>query len=306
MKLPGRDEFESEFRSGVWDAAAREICRRHAISFENLRRADHGENVVFLAGERHIVKIYTPKKSGFSRERSALETLGGRTSLRIPELVGAGEIGGYDYLVTTLIPGRLMTREEWLSLKAPARFGLIGELAAGLKQLHSLDAGPAIVSWGEFLPHQAETALERQKAEGGNPEWITSLPKYLDENLYLLADKPANAFIHGDVHFGNLRVADHLTVGGLFDFADCLSGFFEYEFVAVGVLMIQGQRDEQREFLRAYGYRDREIDDELRRRLMLLTILYEHSSLKRYAARLGPGSENLTLLELERAIWNFQ
>jgi hypothetical protein len=39
--------------------------------------------------------------------------------------------------------------------------------------------------------------------------------------------------------------------------------------------------------------------------MMLLTILYEHSSLRRYAERLGPGSEKLTLDELERAIWSF-
>jgi hypothetical protein len=39
--------------------------------------------------------------------------------------------------------------------------------------------------------------------------------------------------------------------------------------------------------------------------MILLTILYEHSSLRRYAERLGPGSEKLTLDELERAIWSF-
>ena len=83
------------------------------------------------------------------------------------------------------------------------------------------------------------------------------------------------------------------------------TGFYEYEFVAIGVLMIQGQGDLQREFLRAYGYKDPEITEELRRRLMLLTILYEHSSLRRYAERLGPGSEKLPLEELEKAIWNF-
>jgi hypothetical protein len=38
---------------------------------------------------------------------------------------------------------------------------------------------------------------------------------------------------------------------------------------------------------------------------MLLTILYEHSSLTRYAARLGPSSENLGLEQLEQAIWSF-
>jgi len=124
----------------------------------------------------------------------------------------------------------------------------------------------------------------------------------------LLPDSPESVFMHGDVHFGNLRVSDDRerpVITGLFDFADSLKGFFEYEFVAIGVLMIQGQGELQRDFFRAYGYAESDINLNLRRRLMLLTILYEHSSLRRYAVRLGPGSEKLTLEELERAIWNF-
>ena len=96
-----------------------------------------------------------------------------------------------------------------------------------------------------------------------------------------------------------------LEINGLFDFADSLKGFREYEFVAVGVLMFQAQREIQREFFRAYGYLDRELDEEMRRRLMLLTILYEHSSLKRYAARLAPEAIRFTLERLEKSIWSF-
>ncbi|HEX8251485.1 MAG TPA: hypothetical protein VF599_25145, partial [Pyrinomonadaceae bacterium] len=87
--------------------------------------------------------------------------------------------------------------------------------------------------------------------------------------------------------------------------ADSLKGFHEYDFVAVGVLMIQGQGALQREFFRAYGYAENEINETLRRRLMLLTILYECSNLRKYALRLKPEAVDLTLDELERAIWNF-
>lgn len=69
--------------------------------------------------------------------------------------------------------------------------------------------------------------------------------------------------------------------------------------------MIQGQGELQREFFRAYGYAENEIDETLRRRLMLLTILYETADLRRYAVRLKPEAVNFTLDELERAIWNF-
>ena len=69
--------------------------------------------------------------------------------------------------------------------------------------------------------------------------------------------------------------------------------------------MFQGQGDLQREFFRRYGYPDADINEQLRRRMMMLTILYEWSSLRRYAERLSPEAVSFTLEGLERAIWNF-
>jgi hypothetical protein len=38
---------------------------------------------------------------------------------------------------------------------------------------------------------------------------------------------------------------------------------------------------------------------------MLLTILYECSDLRKYALRLAPSAVNLSLRELEAAVWTF-
>jgi hypothetical protein len=61
----------------------------------------------------------------------------------------------------------------------------------------------------------------------------------------------------------------------------------------------------QREFLLAYGYKESELDLNLRARLMLLTVLYECSDLRKYATRLRPEAVNFTLNELEAEIWTF-
>ena len=58
-------------------------------------------------------------------------------------------------------------------------------------------------------------------------------------------------------------------------------------------------------FRLAYGYTEAQLNPQLRARLMLLTILYECSDLRKYALRLGPEAIYLTLDELERAIWTF-
>jgi aminoglycoside phosphotransferase (APT) family kinase protein len=308
MKIPSLNEFESTFNDPVWIEVADAICRRHRIRYKTLERVDQGENIVVFIDRRRVLKIYTPQKNGFRRERSALEFALDRTTLQVPRIKKQGQIEGFDYLITDRMKGTMIKRDRWLTLSRPAQVAILTQLAYGLKDLHSHDPGEFHFDWQEFLRIQLYSVLERQRKEGGNPEWLESIPRYLDEHMHLLPKSPREVFMHGDVHFGNLLVTDHAkrpVISGVFDFADSLRGFHEYEFVAIGVLMIQGQGDLQREFFRAYGYTDAEINVELRRRLMLLTILYEHSSLKRYAIRLGVDPERLTLAELEEAIWNF-
>jgi hypothetical protein len=91
----------------------------------------------------------------------------------------------------------------------------------------------------------------------------------------------------------------------LFDFADSRVGWHEYDILAICVLMIQGERELQREFFRAYGCADADMNEEMRRRLMMLTMLYETSDLRRYALRLRPDAVDLDIYELEKAIWAF-
>lgn len=69
--------------------------------------------------------------------------------------------------------------------------------------------------------------------------------------------------------------------------------------------MIQGQADIQREFFKAYGYTESELDESFRKRLMMLTMLYETSDLRRYALRLKPEAVDYSLEELEKKIWSF-
>lgn len=302
------EDFNRSFREEVWQDAARAICARHGISYHVVRRCEQGENIIFFVDEKYVIKIFAPSRRGFEREKSALEFAAGKTSLQIPEIVAAGNIERCDYLVMTQLEWDPAAWQEWRKASKKEQIKLLAGIAAELKGLHSHNASSIDFNWNVFLEHQIGTCLERQKRAGANPEWLESLPRYLEENLFLLPKNPREVFLHGDIHFGNLRVTKKggkWQVFGLLDFADSLKGFHEYEFVAPGVLMIQGQGELQREFFRAYGYKENELDETLRRRLMLLTILYECSDLRKYALRLRPEAVNFTLEELEKAIWSF-
>lgn len=308
MKIPNPEQFEALHADDCWLDIGAEICRRLGLQFSQLRRSKHGESVVLLIDNSFVLKIYKPSKKGFTREKTAIDLIAGHTKIPIPEIIAEGEFECFQYLVTTQIRGDLMTRQQWLGTDRREQLALLEQLVSGLRHLHSINADRVEFDWTAFIRHQAETTLERQRSEGGNPEWIESLPRYIEDNIGLVPTDGRTSFMHGDVHFGNIRVVNEigrLRITGLFDFADSLKGFHEYEFIAIGVLMIQGQGDLQREFFRMYGYKDSDIDQTLRRRMMMLTILYEWSSLRRYAQRLRPAAINYSLSELERAIWSF-
>lgn len=251
MNISSVEDFQFHFKDDIWRSFAEIICRRHRLSFRHLRRSEGGEHIVFLVDDEFVIKIYTPFRRGFGREKAGLEFASGKTSLPLPEILFAGEIENFDYLVLTRLEGVLMTRDVWLGLEKRVQIKVISQLAAGLKELHSHNAQNIDFNWREFIERQAAIVIEKQTAIGVNPEWLERLPAYLEESLPLLPENPEKVFLHGDVHFGNLRLTAEKgswRISGLFDFADSLAGFYEYEFLAVGVLMIQGQGELQNFF----------------------------------------------------------
>jgi len=64
--------------------------------------------------------------------------------------------------------------------------------------------------------------------------------------------------------------------------------------------MVQGDAELQRALFRSYGYSDQEMNGELRRRLMLLTILYECSDPEKICVEAAP----LTPLTFRSPSWS--
>ena len=302
-----RLDFEASFEDPAWNDVAAATCKDAGVEFARLERASSSDHVVYLIDDRLVLKIFRPGRSCFERERKALEFAEGITAFRTPGIVNVGNFEGLDHIVTTQVPGQPFTRPEFLKLERHDQIGILSDLAAGLKQLHEMETEQFVDDWADFVAERANTFIDRQIAHGVNAKVIDALPAFIEDYFPLVPESPTS-FLHGDVHFGNLQLVQEngkLRIGGLFDFADSRRGYHEYEFLAVGVLMIQGERVLQREFLRAYGYADSDLNENMRTRLMMLTLLYETSDLRRYALRLRPEAVDYTLDELERAIWSF-
>lgn len=313
LKLPvitDSADYNRHFNDDVWRQAVATICARHKIPYTSLRRSAQGENIIFFVDEAFVVKIFAPFRDNFLRETTALEFAQGKLGIRTPELICTGEIENWSYLVMTRICGQA-SREVWASIGLRDRLEITSHLGVAMRELHT-HAAPLQTAldrdWRGFIARQARDSVERQRACGANPEWLDSLPEYIARRLPLLPANYQPVFLHGDIHAGNLLLREdggRWRIAGLIDFGDSLCGFQEYEFVAPGVLMLQGNRELQRALLLAYGYRETQLDLELRARLMLLTVLYECSDLRKYALRLAPASLSLALDELEQAIWTF-
>jgi hygromycin-B 7''-O-kinase len=304
-------DYKRHFHDEVWQQAAAIICARHRIPHRNLRRSSQGENIIFFVDEAFVIKIFAPYREAFLREKAALEFAHGKSGIETPAIMQAGEIEGWLYLVMTRLAGVLM-KDVWSSLDARDRVGIVSRLGVALNELHAhmapFNEAALNRNWDEFIERQARSSVERQRACGANPKWLESLPAYIAARRGLLPSKYKPVLLHGDAHPGNVLIArtgGRWRITGLFDFGDSFCGFHEYEFVAPGVLMVQGNRELQRAFLLAYGYREAQLDLSLRARLMLLTVLYECSDLRKYALRLAPEAVHLTLDELEAAIWTF-
>lgn len=304
--------YGNYFKDEIWLKAAAEICSRHNLSYSNLRHLPEGENGIFPVDEKYVVKIFAPFRSNFEREKAALEFIGNKMGIDIPEIVYSGEIEGWSYLILTQLKG-VASRELWAALEEKEKLEILQKLGEAARNLHLLNTGALSQTvlnrdWSEYVRQKSSEAVARQRACGANPEWLESLPDFLERNLKLLPAKFENVFLHGDIHAGNILLiqnAGRWQISGLLDLGDSFLGFNEYEFVAPGVLMMQGKSQLQREYFLAYGYKESELDAELRARLMLLTVLYECSDLRKYALRLAPEAVNFTLAELEKAIWKF-
>lgn len=304
--MPEVRDFDENFNSPAWFDHARAVLQSHGRYDELLTRAGGTDHVVFFVGDDLVLKIYRPERNCCEREKRSLGFASGRSEFTTPEIIRHGKLDGLDHLLMVRVFGSEMTRPEFLALDRYHQVSILEDIASGLTDLHGPPHG-FYSDWNEFIEERAATFIERQIGHGVNAKIIGQLPRYIDESLPLVPREPS-VFMHADVHFGNLRFTEKNgspAVSGLFDFADSRIGWHEYDILAIGVLIIQGERDLQREFFRAYGYADAHMNEEMRRRLMMLTMLYETADLRRYAMRLRPDAVDLDLYELERAIWSF-
>ncbi|GAC1350879.1 MAG: aminoglycoside 3'-phosphotransferase/choline kinase family protein [Ktedonobacteraceae bacterium] len=285
-----RADYESmRINADMWPRAMQVICQRHGLSSDRLVRfgdgtdpAD-GTNVVFAAGEQHIIKLFPPYwRRLFEADLTVSGHVYGKLSITTPEIYAHGILDGWPYLVMSRVPGVYLS-EVWDTLEQENQLRIVTELGEVVAHLHALPTKnlPLLeANWPEFVATRVKNCLQRHSEQGVSDYWLQQIPKYLEYASPLYPPDFTPAIVSGDIHQHHL-LAHQQEYGqwrltGLFDFDDARIGFHEYDLAAAGLFMMADNPTLLRAFLLAYGYAETDIDEPLSHRLMAYTLLHRY------------------------------
>jgi len=145
--------------------------------------------------------------------------------------------------------------------------------------------------WAEFVAEQRAGCRGRQAGLGLAEEWLAQIPAALDVEL----EGSPPVLVHTEIMRGHLFVeqdpAGRWGFSGLIDFEPAMRGAAEYDFVGVGSFVAEGDRRFLGRVLRAYGYRNVDLDFAFRRRMMGWSLLHYYSNLPGWMKRLPEPAE---------------
>ncbi|MCA9657192.1 MAG: aminoglycoside phosphotransferase family protein [Myxococcales bacterium] len=283
------------------------LAERHGVRGP-LRRATLGFNPVFL-GDDAAIKLYAPPYVAYwELEREALEWVGGRLPVAIPELRVAGELEGWRYAVLARVPGR-PAWELWPQLDAAGRERLVAELGALAAAIHdvSLAGCPSrlVLDWPAYLGERRAAALQKHRDRGLDEAWVAAIAAFVAGLPPIDTWPSRQVLLHNDLHLDHVHVDGDGRVVGLLDFGDVQVGAAEVEFASVGGFLAPLLPTAASTFLRAYGYADAALTPELARRLTGHVLLHRYCDVAPLLRRFPEASRPRDLEALHRRLWDF-
>jgi hygromycin-B 7''-O-kinase len=181
-----------------------------------------------------------------------------------------------------------------------------------VQTLHSVPVGRVTTmdtrreAWVTFVEQQATGAVAHHWRNGSLPEHLLAqLPDYLAGALPLFPPDFRPTIINCDLTCDHVLLTEqdeHWHITGLIDFGDVQVGHVDYEWVALHLSLLEGDRDLLRAFLRAYGW-EQVVDERFSRRMMAYSLLHLFSDMRPFVERLGGPERVRQIEELEAALW---
>ena len=316
MTLPSHIDpaaFDEHYRLQpvLWQEAILETCARHGIPADRIRAFADGSNLIAAVDDQYVVKIFPPfHRHQWESEYRVLQVLNGRLTFPIPELIASGErTDGWFYVILSLVPG-VSLEDVWANLTLSEKSVLLEQIGKMMAEVHAVPVPTQLESlephWTDFLARQITGCRERHR-KLKLPAWfMAGLEEFVQQALPLLPFAPESVILTGEYTPFNLLVMNTSGlwhISGMIDFGDAMIGYREYDLLGPGLFLCEGNRELLQCLLRGYGYSDVQVDQDLRRRLMLLAVLHRYSNFPVQLRIPGWRERAKSIEELEELIW---
>lgn len=296
--VPDEETFEAlRSRTEFWLPAIRHLADVHGLSGEPEPLLE-GSCVLFAVGDV-VIKLFEPwYRAHADTEAASLRWLEGKLPVPTPRLVARSELEGWAVIVMSRLPGQTLASA---ALDGPALCSVLSQLGEVGRRLHGLPEAKAALpnQWSAFVSSQRAGALDRHRTLGASEELLAEIAAVLDETQ-LGRDLPV--FVHTELTDTNVLVeerAGRFELSGIVDFEPSMLAHPEYDLPSFTIFAARGDREASLAALRGYGV---EPTSELRRRLLVYTLLHRYSHLPFFGSRVGLVGER-SLAEYERAFF---
>jgi len=291
-----------------WTSIAQNVLRALGLSPAKLERPRRGSTVVFNCGD-YFLKLYPGfEYDQYQSEVLTLPHLSGRLPVPTPSLIATGPLeNGWNYALISRLEGEVV-EDVWPEFSESEKRLFMADLGTLVRSVQSLDAihyPDRESSWSEFIDDQQAGALARHTSRKLPEHLLQELTVYLAEHVAPVRDVLAPVLLTGEYTPDNLLAAktkDGWRLSGMFDFGDMMMGLADYDLLGPTEFFAAGSADLQRPFFSAYYNREFAMTDDLRHRLMTLSLLHRFSNLPAQVVMSG-WQEAPTFDVLAKMIW---
>ena len=217
---------------------ARAICQKEGITARKIEVLTGGQvNQVFLVDGEYVVRIGARDDAAarLQRETELIKSFEGKIS--VPRIYAFGQYEGLVYQIQQYLPGKKLY-SVWKDYAPDVQEGIVAELAAHLKMLHSVrypffgdghTDTQRYDSWLDYFSDHFKRTLEEIDALHIRmvPGFLELAANYFDEHKHVLQEG-VPVLVHGDVSLVNLLV-DGGKLSALLDFEYSVQAPLDYE-----------------------------------------------------------------------------
>jgi len=285
-----------------------QIRKKHELGNGTWVQYRHGQNPVFRLGETHILKLVPLAiADDLAKEKEALSQSFVDLNCEVPNLKFFDKLQGWQYLIESKVDGILLKNLEG-NLETEEKLDIafrVGQMIATLHGTSFSDHFKQAYGFQTILDSKRER-WKKQNEGKLKDSLILDFDQYLGIPIEKKPRSFKPVFLHGDLAPENILVTKGdggWEVSGIIDFGNAMAGDPLFDFTAFGVLFGKGDPSVLSEMLKGYGWISSAENEQIRKRLMIYTILHPLADLKECLELIPETLEMSSWGEIEERFW---